>query len=172
MVTEDTPSGSEVDTFTLNTNEGESYWVADTIVTLKAAPETTDGSFALAEELRPPESGPPLHVHKAEDELFYVVEGMIKFCLDGEITTVGDRSSVYIPKGTPHTFFVVGDEPARILTTYQPLGFQNYFKAVGDPADEKELPPELIEEHLPKLEKEAEGHNLEYVGPPLPELED
>ena len=41
----------------------------------------------------PPGGGPPLHVHRNEDETFYIVEGQIDIVLGEETVTAGPATS-------------------------------------------------------------------------------
>lgn len=46
----------------------------------------------------------PLHVHRADDEAWYVLEGVLQFRIGQERYEAGPGSAVLVPKGTPHTF--------------------------------------------------------------------
>lgn len=46
----------------------------------------------------------PLHVHHADDEAWYVLEGALRFCLGEEIVEAGAGAAVLAPKGTPHAY--------------------------------------------------------------------
>ena len=46
----------------------------------------------------------PLHVHHADDEAWYVLEGVLRFRIGEEIVEAGPRSAVLVPKGTPHAY--------------------------------------------------------------------
>lgn len=52
--------------------------------TVKAAAEDTDGALGLVEAVIAPGSGPPAHLHRNEDELFYLVDGRLEVTVDGE----------------------------------------------------------------------------------------
>src|SRR5215203_1881196 len=45
--------------------------------------EQTDRALAVAACTQAPDSGPPLHIHKNEDELFLLAEGHYSFLLKG-----------------------------------------------------------------------------------------
>ena len=63
----------------------------------------------------------PLHVHRADDEAWYVLEGMLRFRIDDEIREVGAHSAVFAPKGTPHAYGNARrGEPARYLLVMTP----------------------------------------------------
>jgi mannose-6-phosphate isomerase-like protein (cupin superfamily) len=46
----------------------------------------------------------PLHVHHADDEAWYVLEGALRFRIGEEIREAGPGSAVLVPKGTPHAY--------------------------------------------------------------------
>jgi quercetin dioxygenase-like cupin family protein len=80
----------------------------------------------------PAGSGPPPHVHYGEDELFLILEGEYRIYLDGDWTTVGPGTVVYLPRGSVHTFQVAGDKPGRHWTLQTPSGFERYFAQAGE----------------------------------------
>jgi mannose-6-phosphate isomerase-like protein (cupin superfamily) len=73
---------------------------------VKASRESTDGHMAVVEMLAPPGFGSPLHVHRREDEWFYVIEGALTVWVDGEASEVPAGSFAYGPRDLPHTFLV------------------------------------------------------------------
>jgi mannose-6-phosphate isomerase-like protein (cupin superfamily) len=63
----------------------------------------------------------PLHVHYADDEAWYVLEGVLRFRLGDEEFEVGPRGAVMAPKGTPHAYGNARrGEPARYLLVMTP----------------------------------------------------
>ena len=46
----------------------------------------------------------PLHVHHADDEAWYVLEGTLRFRIGDEISEAGPGGAVLAPKGTPHSY--------------------------------------------------------------------
>ena len=75
--------------------------------------EDTGGSYALIEDFNPPGMGIPLHLHRNEDEMFYVVEGQVEFRIGTEILRAGAGTTVHMPRDTPHAFTIIGDVPAK-----------------------------------------------------------
>ena len=69
-----TPSAG-VNPIALQPSEGEPVLAFGVLATIKASSETTDGRVAVIEHLAPEGAGTPLHVHRREDEWFYVIEG-------------------------------------------------------------------------------------------------
>jgi len=96
-------------------------------LTFKVRGKQTNGTFTAFENVIPPRQGPPLHTHANEDEAFYVLEGELRFKLDGELGAAPAGSFVFVPRGTPHCFQNVGDDPARILVMFTPAGIERFF---------------------------------------------
>ncbi|MBV8734728.1 MAG: cupin domain-containing protein [Solirubrobacterales bacterium] len=46
----------------------------------------------------------PLHVHHADDEAWYVLEGVLRFRIGDQIREAGPHSAVLAAKGTPHAY--------------------------------------------------------------------
>jgi quercetin dioxygenase-like cupin family protein len=55
--------------------EGKVVGVLRDQSTFKVTSEETGGAYAILEQKIPPGHGPPLHVHRHETEIFYVLEG-------------------------------------------------------------------------------------------------
>ncbi len=63
----------------------------------------------------------PLHVHHADDEAWYVLEGALRFRIGDEVCEAGAGSAVFAPKGTPHAYGNARrGEPARYLLVVTP----------------------------------------------------
>lgn len=123
-------------------------------------PEQSGGTMSIVDSLSPVGSGPPRHVHEAEDETFVMITGTCKVWIEGAERTAGPGESVFIPRGKEHTFKVIGDEPSRHLVILTPGGFEGFFAdmAVGQ---------FRIPEDMPAIEESARRHNLRFTGPPL-----
>jgi quercetin dioxygenase-like cupin family protein len=96
-------------------------------LTFKARGEQTNGALTLFENLIAPGDGPPFHTHADEDEAWYVLEGALRFRLGDEIASAPAGSFVFVPRGTPHCFQNVGEEPARIIVMFTPSGMERFF---------------------------------------------
>ena len=89
----------------------------------------TGGRLLLGEGETAAGSGPPLHVHTREDEVFLLQSGHCDFDLDGERVTVGPGAVVWGPRGVPHTFRALDDAPVHLLSAVLPGGgFENYHR--------------------------------------------
>jgi mannose-6-phosphate isomerase-like protein (cupin superfamily) len=63
----------------------------------------------------------PLHVHHADDEAWYVLDGVLRFQIGDEIFEAGTHSAVLAPMGTPHAYGNARPgQPARYLLVMTP----------------------------------------------------
>lgn len=62
----------------------------------------------------------PLHVHHADDEAWYVLQGELGFRLGDRDVIARAGSGVLAPRGTPHTYWNAGAEEARYLLIMTP----------------------------------------------------
>jgi quercetin dioxygenase-like cupin family protein len=121
--------------------------------------EQTDGHLGLIEEtLSPDFDGPPLHVHPAFDELFFVLEGELTFQVRDGLKTVAAGDWLLAPRGVPHTFANHSDQPARALIAVTPAGFERYFRLVSAQLTGTEPPADAF----------GPRPATEQVGPPIP----
>jgi mannose-6-phosphate isomerase-like protein (cupin superfamily) len=87
-----------------------------------------DGSIALAEWTDEGESSQErpiagLHVHHADDEAWYVLEGTLGFRLGEKTVDAPAGSAVLAPAGTPHAYWNAGPGTARYLLIAPPRLF-------------------------------------------------
>lgn len=125
------------------------------VTELVATRDQTGGALGLFRQAIAPKSGPPAHVHRAEDEFFYVVSGEFNFKLGDRIVSAPARSIVFVPRGTVHTFQNVGTEPGVLLVGVTPGGLEKMF------AERQSVDPETNRTLMKR-------HNVELVGPSLP----
>jgi quercetin dioxygenase-like cupin family protein len=122
--------------------------------------EATGGAMSILDILSPVGSGPPRHVHEAEDETFVIVTGHCKFWLAGEEFVRGPGETAFVPRGVEHTFQVVGDLPCRHIVILTPGGFEGFFAEMA--AGRFAIPADM-----PAIAESAGRHNLRFTGPPL-----
>ena len=147
-------------------DEGEALWFLGVLATIKASAETTDGRVAVIEHRAPQGSGSPLHVHHREDEWFYVTEGELTFWVGGQVIEAPAGSFVYGPREIPHTFTVTSPE-ARFLLVTEPAGFEDFMRALSEPAQALTLPPATIVPPPPeRMAALAAEYGIEILGPP------
>jgi quercetin dioxygenase-like cupin family protein len=146
--------------------EGEARWFLGGLTTIKASGDQTDGRVAVTENWAPRGHGSPLHVHRQEDEWFYVISGELTFWVDGQVTTAAAGSFVYGPRDVPHTFAVTSDE-ARFLLVVEPAGLDDFIRELSVPAESLALPPASVQPPpMDAMMAAAAKHRIEILGPP------
>lgn len=101
----------------------------------------TAGRLAVAELELAPGFSPPAHFHREHDEGFYVLEGEVLLTIGDEqvLATAGDW--LMVPTGLSHSFTNPGTEPARLLCTFSPNQYVEYFDRLQAAAREHGGPP-------------------------------
>ncbi len=85
-----------------------------------------DSAFLLAEwadpgaPAGPPRFIAPFHVHYADDEAWYVLEGTLAFRLGDQEVVAPAGSAVFAPRGVPHTYWNPQPTAARYLLIMTP----------------------------------------------------
>lgn len=145
-------------------DEGDHFHFLNQLFTAKVTGEQTNGTMSVMEFVAPRGFGPPLHRHDVEDELFYVVEGEVRFECGDDVATHAHGATVWLPKGRPHTFQVLSEQ-ARVLQVTTPAQFERFVAALGEPVDEPTLPePTAIDPgHVADV---CARFSIEVLGPP------
>ena len=63
----------------------------------------------------PPRYIAPRHVHHRDDEAWYVLEGVLCVQVGDQVVEARAGSAVFVPRGTPHTYWNPGSDPTRYL---------------------------------------------------------
>jgi mannose-6-phosphate isomerase-like protein (cupin superfamily) len=154
----------------------ESVWVVGVDrATFIATGEDTEGRYTLAEFYVPPQAGAPPHIHRRENEWFYITDGELSFKMDNQIINATPGTLIYGPKDHAHTFMNEGTDPAKMLNVWLPSGIEEFFREIGDPVTLTDpftppLPPDI-----PRLIAAAPKYGLEFLPPednnptPVPE---
>jgi len=137
------------------------YGFAHQLAHVKVTGDETGGALGVVEVESPGGPAAPLHVHRREDETFYVLEGELTLLIGDHVVRAAAGDMVFAPRGIPHTYAI--DSPtARILVVSTPSGFEQFVAAVGVPADAEPAPfdPE-------RLALVAAEFGIEILGPPM-----
>lgn len=106
---------------------GEVHSPGYTELLFKTSSAETPSVFAIEHTEIMPGWGPALHIHLAQDEWFYVLEGKVLLQVGDQRVTLGPGDSVLGPRNVPHAFVAVGPTPARMLITFSPAGQMEQF---------------------------------------------
>ncbi|MGE0767969.1 MAG: cupin domain-containing protein [Hyphomicrobiaceae bacterium] len=71
------------------------------------------------------------HVHRVQEETFYVVDGECEWLIGDETVHATPGTFVFIPPGVPHNIANVTDRPARVIMTVSPPGHEHYFEELA-----------------------------------------
>jgi quercetin dioxygenase-like cupin family protein len=63
----------------------------------------------------PPRWIAPLHLHRNDDEAWYVLEGTLCVRVGKDVVEAVAGSAVFVPRGTPHTYWNPGTGLVRYL---------------------------------------------------------
>jgi quercetin dioxygenase-like cupin family protein len=127
------------------------------VISYKVLADDSQGSLLAIEQVLDAKGGPPRHLHRYQDEWFYVLEGQYRFEIGGERFLLGPGGSAFGPRGVAHGWGFIGEGTGRILFVFTPAGrMEAFFREVGRrkavaPQDPGFWPP----------------FELELMGPPL-----
>jgi len=121
---------------------------------LKVATNETAGGLFIIEHRNLLNAGPPLHLHVAQEEWFYVIKGRVVFQVGEQRFELGPGESVLAPRNVPHAFAGTGTDPAHMLIAFSPAGkMEACFRDPNGPAS----PAERV--------AYFRRYDMEYVGP-------
>jgi mannose-6-phosphate isomerase-like protein (cupin superfamily) len=148
---------------TAGPREGRSVWVMGARYTFKVTGKQTGGSYGTVEAEVPPGHGAPPHVHHREDESFYVIEGEMAFVCGPKSFVAKPGTFLHVPRGMQHEFKNNSNEIVRMLVTYSPAGFEQFFERAGREAVSGETRPEFdLDEELRRVLAAAPEFHLEF----------
>ncbi len=127
----------------------------------KVTGDDTGGAFDYFIVQVGPKSGPPLHVHHAQEETIHVLKGRFKVRIGDEIFYLKEGGFAYLPSNVPHTFLNLTDEPGEIIVVYTPGGGHHFYEELGPLTRNGRPDPQVVAQLFEK-------HGLTLLGPPLP----
>ena len=74
----------------------------------------------------------PRHLHRNEDEVYYVVEGEHVYQCGDEEFQVGPGDLVFLPRGIPHAHRRVVPRTGRLIGMTFPGGFEGFFRILAE----------------------------------------
>jgi mannose-6-phosphate isomerase-like protein (cupin superfamily) len=118
-----------------------------------------DAQFVIAEwrdpggVFDPPRLITPLHIHHSDDEAWYVLEGVLRVRRGDEEIEAHAGAGVFVPRGTPHTYWNGGPGPLRYLLIMT-ANIQRLIQAIHA----------MPERSVPALEALFRAHDSEFLG--------
>jgi len=153
------------------TGSGDHHHFLNHLATVKVGAGDSASGLNATEFTAPRGFGPPLHVHREEDEMMFVIDGRVRLEFGGETVVAETGSMVSLPCGVPHTF-QVESATARILTVAagrrSAPSFDRFVAALGVATDDARIPEpaEIDPGHVAAV---CADHGIEVLGrPPAP----
>lgn len=136
---------------------GEYRGVGRGVMDFKVATQDSSALFILEITLHTP-GGPARHLHRDQDEWFYVVEGEFILEVGQERMTLQAGDSVFAPRKVPHVWAYVGGTRGRMLFALTPAGkIEAFFREITQANAMAPQEPALWRRY-----------DMELLGPPLP----
>jgi quercetin dioxygenase-like cupin family protein len=144
---------------------GEPLWFLHNLAVIHARGDGTPGRYGVVELTGGPGDTPPLHLHRYDDEGFYVLDGALRLHSGGRTIELQAGQFARVPRGTPHVYFVVSETPARWLAISNG-GFEKFVEDVSTPARTLTIPDNPYLPPADELGEIALRHGIELLGPP------
>lgn len=115
----------------LKAGEGRSYPCGTMTAVFKADEEETNEKYSVSEWwLDANSEGPGAHLHEANDEVFYVLEGTTSFLVGDEWVDAAKGTFLRIPANTMHDFANRTDHKTGVLNFFIPGGFERNMPSI------------------------------------------
>lgn len=129
------------------------------VLDVKISGSDTDGGLAIFEQTSLSQGrGTPLHVHPAQDEVFYVLEGAYYFQVGNEKYHLKAGDSIFLPRKVPHAWTQMAPT-GKMIVVLQPAGkLEDFFVTMA------------AMDHEPSQQEVANvfsDNEMQVVGPPL-----
>jgi mannose-6-phosphate isomerase-like protein (cupin superfamily) len=98
----------------------------------------------------PPRWIAPLHLHRNDDEAWYVLEGTLCVRVGTDVVEAPAGSAVLVPRGTPHTYWNPGSGVCRYLLVMT----SNIYSLIQDIHAMKDRSPEALRAVFEKHDSE------------------
>lgn len=115
----------------LQPGEGRAYPMGGIAAVFKADGVETAGAYSISEWwLDPHTQGPGAHAHP-EDDVFYVLDGVMSLLVDGAWIDAARGAFVLVPGGTMHDFENRGAVRAGVLNLSIPGSFEQHMPGIA-----------------------------------------
>lgn len=120
----------------------------------------TNGVVSVVESHDVPGGGPPPHIHHREDETFQILEGEYEWAVGGKTFIAQKGTTIFAPRGVPHTYRYLSKTPGRLMCVITPSGFEGFFEEIGAMSPQQQ-------QDIPRVMEIAKKFGLEIL-PPAP----
>jgi quercetin dioxygenase-like cupin family protein len=142
--------------------EGKTFDVVGDRYRFLAEVEHTGGTYAIWHATIAPGGGPPPHIHRREEEGFFVLSGEVTFEVDGRELIGTNGAFAQLPSGSRHRFFNPSELPAEMIIMIAPGGLEKLFQQVGVEIHNLDLPISApAADEIPRLLQLASSFGIE-----------
>jgi quercetin dioxygenase-like cupin family protein len=135
---------------------GEEHSLGFSKIFFKTTAAETNGGMFVMEHNNLAKGGPYRHVHPAQDEWLYAMEGEFRVEIGTQKFTLRAGDSILMPRKVPHVWAQTGDLPGKLLIAFTPAGnMEAFFREFGKTGK------------LPTDASVLSQYGLERLGPPL-----
>lgn len=147
--------------FVLGSDEGDAYHWLGSLTINKVIGSSTTGRLDVVDHRVPAGYSPPLHVHRGQDEIFFVIDGRLTVQCGDQTWQAGPGSLAFLPRDIPHGFTVSRDGPGRTLLINAPSGFADLIRDLGTAAPQLDLPgPDVPMPDPERAKARSEAHGV------------
>lgn len=125
---------------------------------IKISSKDTDNRLTVLEYTGREKTGPPLHIHFHQDEIFYIAEGEYRFVVGDETIHAKKGDTVFGPRNVKHTWIQLTDYGKQFYML-QPDGTFEDFLRTCQALTKPPTAEELQKIHL--------DHGMKVLGPSL-----
>ncbi len=129
-------------------------------IDFKVSSLDTNGDLFIVEATDDTKGGPPRHLHREQEEWFYVIVSEYVIEIGEERYELGPGDSVLAPREVPHVWAHVGEGKGKLLIVFQPAGEMEAF--FGELSKIEGAPQPEVMQRL------FGSHGMAMTGPPLP----
>lgn len=129
-------------------------------IKMLASASDTNGVLSAIEVTSPRGAVPPMHVHRREDEAFYVLQGDYSVFIGDDVIAASPGTWIWGPRDVPHGY-QLHSEHGRHLSLLLPGGFEAFFEEVASIAQPQADP----RTEIGRLAAIAAHYGVELLGP-------
>jgi quercetin dioxygenase-like cupin family protein len=151
---------SHVTAGVVRTGQGDQFELGGHTFTFKCLAQETGGGAFIWLVQSAPGAVIPLHIHRVEDELVYMIDGQLEATLGDQKHSLAAGDLLKMPKGLAHSIRVLGGAAATTLWTALPAGkMEGFFRALSElPTDRPPDPEEIA-----RISREHDMETLETL---------
>ena len=154
----------------MTTESGKYFWFLNSLTTIRVSAQAGEDQLSIVEQRALQGYSPALHLHRAQDEIFHVLEGEFRIKVGDDEKHLQTGDMLLVQKGIPHTFIIESQEGGRWLSITAGMDYENLVRALARPAERLEIPSsgeDTSPENAMTIALTADQFGIDIVGPRL-----